>query len=397
MRNSREWKRRKNSSDLPRVALLVETSMSYGREILHGVSQYMRANGPWTIYFEHRSLQDPAPPWLRGWHGDGIITTLVPKFGSLVLGTGIPTVDLDDQTPRSDLPTVQSDHEAIGALAAEHLLERGFTCLAFVGYPSFEWSRRRWAGFEASVRAAGYRCEQFANSHPVTWGHQQAEWEAEVDDLARWVREYPKPLGLMACNDYRGIQVLHACRRANVAIPEEVAVIGVDNEVLACELAYPPLSSVVPDCRRIGYEAALMLDCMMNGEPHAVRKDIPPLGLVTRQSTDIMAISDPVLAEAMRFIRLRACSGIRVEDVLEHVAVSRSVLQRRFRAGLGRTIHSAIASVRLSRAKALLAETDLPLPEVAHRVGYSSLEYLITSFRTLTGMTPGAFRKEHKP
>jgi LacI family transcriptional regulator len=200
----------------------------------------------------------------------------------------------------------------------------------------------------------------------------------------------------MACNDFRGVQALDACRRAGVAVPEEVAVIGVDNEVLACELAYPPLSSVIPDCRRIGYEAAALLDHMM-ADSSAPREHrvIPPLGLATRQSTDVTAIADPCVADAVRFIREHALEGIGVEDVLDHVPVSRSVLQRRFRAALGRTVHEVIAGVRLRRAKQLLVETDLPLPAVAERSGFSHSEYLITAFRRATGTTPGAYRRGH--
>ncbi|MHC5544175.1 substrate-binding domain-containing protein, partial [Singulisphaera rosea] len=163
------------------VAFIVETSMAYGREILHGMAQYVRENGPWTIFFEPRSLQDPAPPWLRDWDGDGIITTLFPQFSEIILGTKIPTVDLDDQTPSSKLPTVQSDQEAIGALAAEHLLERGFTQFAYFGYSQFEWSRRRRDGFAETVRAAGYTSDEYLLAQAVSWGHQLPSWEEEIN------------------------------------------------------------------------------------------------------------------------------------------------------------------------------------------------------------------------
>ncbi len=389
-------KRQRSRSGPPHVAFIVETSMAYGREILRGVAQYLRENGPWTVYLEQRSLEDPRAPWLRDWDGDGIISRLSPRLARLILETGIPTVDLDDQTPSSRLPTVQSDHQAIGALAAEHLLERGFAQFAFFGYPQFEWSRLNRDGFAARVRDAGYPCHEYGLGQRVTWGHQQPSWEAEVDGASRWVAALPKPLGLMACNDFRGVQALDACRRAGVAVPEQVAVIGVDNETVACELAYPPLSSVIPDCRRIGYEAAGLLDLLMRGEgPEGPAPAVPPLGVATRQSTDVTAIADPSVAAAMRFIRERACDGIGVDEVLEHVPVSRSVLQRRFRAVSGRTIHDAIAGVRLQRVKQLLIETDLPLSAIAARAGFSHVEYMSTAFRQATGSAPGAYRREH--
>ena len=211
--------------------------------------------------------------------------------------------------------------------------------------------------------------------------------------MARWIGGLPKPLGLMACNDFRSVQALDACRRAGIAVPEEVAVIGADNEVLACELAYPPLSSVIPDCARIGYEAAALLDRFMrDGDRSQALPDVAPLGIATRQSTDVTAIDDPYVAAAVRFIREHVHEGIRVEDVLEHLSVSRSVLQRRFRAALGRTVHDLIAGLRLKHVKQLLLETDMPLPVIADRTGFNHVEYLCRAFRKATGITPGTFR-----
>ncbi|WP_422925419.1 XylR family transcriptional regulator [Singulisphaera sp. PoT] len=381
----------------PHVAFIMETSMAHGREILHGVAEYVRENGPWTVHLDQRSLEDPPPPWIKDWQGDGILARLSPALAEAVLKTGIPTVDLDDQAPSSGLPTVQCDHEAIGRLAAEHLLERGFSRFAFLGYPQFGWSKRRFEGFTARIREAGFDCEEYQEAQPVTWGHQLVSWESEIDAVARWIAAQPKPLGLMSCNDFRGIQALDACRRAGVSVPEEVAVIGVDNETLACELAYPALSSVIPDCRRIGYQAAEMLDRMMRGErPAGPRHDVAPIGVAVRASTDVMAIADPLVADAMRFIRERACEGIRVEDVLDQVSVSRSVLQRRFRKAVGQTVHDAIARVRLRRVKELLSETDLSLSAVADRAGFAHVEYLSAAFRKATGSTPGTYRREHR-
>ena len=227
------------------VALLIETSMAYGRGILEGVTRYVRENVPWTVYLEQRCLGDTAPRWLKSWDGDGIISRLSPGAARAVLGTGIPMVDLNDQTAAP--PHVQSDHRSIGVLAAEHLLERGFSQFAFLGYAGFTWSWCCLSGFSDRVREAGHPCQEYGRAQRVSYGHRLPSWEEEVDDVARWVKGLPKPLGLMACNDFRGVQALDACRRAAIAVPEEVAVIGADNEVLACELAYPPLSSVILD------------------------------------------------------------------------------------------------------------------------------------------------------
>jgi LacI family transcriptional regulator len=387
---------RKPPSGPPHVACIVETSMAFGREILWGVARYVGESGPWTVYIEQRSLTDQAPPWLATWVGDGIISRLTPSQTRRLGARGIPIVDLNDQGPGPCRPHIRSDHRAEGALAAEHLLERGFTSFAFFGYPHFAWSGECRAGFSATLEAAGYLCAHYRLAQRVSWGHQQPSWEVEVEGVARWIQSLPKPLGLMACNDFRGTQALDACRRSGIAVPEEVAVIGVDNEELVCKLACPPLSSVVPNARSIGYEAAALLDRLMRGEPEpATPLSIPPAEVIARHSTDVNAIADPDVAAAMRFIREHACEGIGVEDVLAWVPVSRSVLQRRFRKLLGRSIHGVIAGVRLQRAKKLLVETDLGLAAIAQRTGFSHGENLCAAFRQAVGLPPGTYRREH--
>jgi LacI family transcriptional regulator len=389
---------RKRRAALPHVALIVETSTAYGRAILSGISQYVREHGPWTVYIEQRSLQDPAPPWLERWKGDGIIARAsTPRSARKLLKSGVPTIDLNDQVRGLGLPQIHSDHSAIARLAAEHLMDRGFRHFAYFGFPVFEWSVRRRDAFKAHVQAAGHRVHDGLPVRRVSWSHQQASWEDEIDGVARWVKGLPKPLGIMAGNDIRGIQMLDACRRAGVAVPEEVAVVGVDNEELVCLLAYPPLSSVIPNAFRVGYEAAGLLDVMMKGKPvNEMLRSIPPLGIATRQSSDVTAIANPCVANAMRFIREHACQGIGVDDVLEHLAVSRSMLQRLFRKEMGVTILDAISAVRMQRVKQLLAETDLSLVEIADRAGFCYVEYLSASFRRQTGQTASSYRRKFR-
>jgi LacI family transcriptional regulator len=383
---------------LPHVALIVETSTAYGRAILSGISQYIREHGPWTVYIEQRSLQDPAPPWLDRWAGDGIIARAsTPQSARKLAKIGVPTIDLNDQVRGLGLPQIHSDHAAIARLAADHLIDRGFRHFAYFGFPIFEWSVRRQESFTTHVRAAGHHVHEGLPARRVHWSHQQASWEDEIEDVARWVKRLPKPLGIMAGNDIRGIQMLDACRRAGVAVPEEVAVVGVDNEELVCLLAYPPLSSVIPDAYRVGYESAATLDQMMKGKKVTeMLRLIPPLSVATRQSSDVTAIANPCLASALQFIRESACQGIGVDDVLTHLSVSRSSLQRLFKNELGQTILGAITAVRIQRIKQLLSETDLSLAEIAARVGFSYVEYLSTSFRRETGQSPSVYRRRFR-
>ena len=201
--------RRRAPGEPPHVALVIQTSMAYGRRILEGVARYARENGPWSFYLEPRSRQDPFPAWLDSWDGDGIILSVSRPGGSAPSRT--PTVDLDDQGGR---PHVQSDHRAIGALAAEHLLERGFRRFAFFGYPGFRWSAANFEGFAARVRREGFECRLYRGGQTASWGHQIPSWEEEMETASRWIASLPRPLGLMACNDFRGVQALEACRRS---------------------------------------------------------------------------------------------------------------------------------------------------------------------------------------
>ncbi len=380
----------------PHVALLVETSTSFGRRLIQGVADYVRENGPWSVYVEQRSIYDPAPPWLRHWDGDGIISRAAyPELARLVLQTQVPVVDLNEQVLGLGLPLIFNDHRAIGRLAAEHLLERGFRHFGFIGHPGIYWSEERHQGFTEAVQDAGFCCEEYRGTGKTRRRYHQQSWEREMDRVGAWVRELPKPVGIMAANDFRAVQLLDACRRAQVAVPEEAAVIGVDDEEVACELASPPLSSVVPDAWRMGWEAAALLDKLMCGEkPPFMEKFIPPKGIVVRQSTEITALDDPLLAAALSYIRQFACQEIHIKDVVRYVGLSRSALQRRFRRSLGRSIHEMILQTRLERVKVLLAETDLSLTEIALRTGLHYAEYLHSVFRKHFGLTPGQYRQE---
>jgi LacI family transcriptional regulator len=383
----------------PHVALIVETSTVFGRRVLRGVSIYVRENGPWSVYVEQRSIYDPAPPWLKRWDGDGIISRAAyPELAQLVLRTGIPAIDLQEQVLGLGLPRIVNDNEAIGRMAAAHLLERGFTSFGFIGHPGIGWSEGRRDGFFAPLTSAGHSCDEYCAKGKTLRRYHQRSWEKEMDDVAAWVQALPKPAGIMACNDFRAVQLLDACRRAGVAVPEQVAVIGVDNEEVACEMANPPLSSVITNALQIGYQAAATLDGMMRGrKPRDHELFVPPTGIITRRSTEVTAITDPIVARAMQYIRQHACDGANVDDLLRHVVVSRSVLQRRFLKVLEKTIHEVILDERLRKVKELLAETSLTLPDIAERTGFKHSEYLSAVFREQVGITASEYRRTLSP
>jgi LacI family transcriptional regulator len=381
----------------PHVVLMIETVGIYGRRILSGFARYLRSHQPWSIMVDESDLGGSLPGWLTHWHGDGIICrSLAPPSVERLRDLNVPLVNLNDFWSDLWLPLIRSDDRAIGQLAAEHLRRRCFRHFAFCGFTDLEWSRQRREGF----RAALCDTEIFAGVYESPWqGRRTASWEREQSAIGCWLQSLPKPAGVLACNDGRGRHVVDACRRVNLAVPEEVAVIGVDDDVVLCELSSPPLSSVVPNAEQIGYEAATLLDCLMN-DARVPQQEwlIPPLGVVTRQSTDVLAIDDPELVAAIRYIREHACQGTRVQEVLEHVPLSRTILERKFRKFLGHSPQGEIRAMQLQRVKQLLAETNLPLGRIAALAGYKHPEYMSNAFKRTIGQTPGDYRRQaHSP
>ncbi|MFT3789401.1 MAG: substrate-binding domain-containing protein [Tepidisphaeraceae bacterium] len=317
-----------------RVAVLVETSNVYGREIQLGIADFVRRNARWSIFAEQHELGALPPPWLLRQQWDGIIsrpTTVA--LAKVFAKMGVPVVDLNDQLLDLGYPQLLSDNEAIGQMAAEHLRERGFVHFGYCGFAGEPWAAERRDGFAEAIAARGFAVDVYE----TYWrGRRILSWENEQRGLEKWVRSLPQPVAVFACNDVRGRHVLEVCRRLGVPVPERFAVVGVDNDELLCRMSDPPLSSVVPDAYRIGYQAAELLHKLMRGHKwSSSAQRLPPREVVTRQSTDVQAVNDPAIADAVRFIHEHACEGIRVSDVLRTVPMSRSLLERRFRQSVG--------------------------------------------------------------
>ncbi|NQV25270.1 MAG: DNA-binding transcriptional regulator [Rhodopirellula sp.] len=374
------------------VALLIETSNAYARGLLEGIIDYIRHHERWSVVVPEQERGASPPGWLAGWKGDGIIARIeTDEIATAMRRTKRPVVDVSAARHLPGIPWVETDDEAITKMAVEHLVERGFRHLAFCGDAGFNWSIWRQQHFERLVREAGCECHLHQS---IPRSDPKYSWNREKRGLANWLKQLPRPIGIMACYDIKAQQLLDVCRELNIAVPEEVAVLGVDNDRLLCDLADPPLTSVICNSHRTGYEAASLLDRMMSGENVGAESVlVKPLGIETRQSTDILAIDDPDVAAAVRFIRENASNGINISDVLREVPLSRRVLEKRFHRILGRTPHEEITRLRIDRVKRLLTETSLPLTEIARRTGYRHDEYLSVAFKKLVGMPPSSYRK----
>ncbi len=364
-----------------RVALFIESSISYGRGILRGIARWLRAHGSWSIFVEQRELGAALPGWIAAWKGDGIIT----RSDDLRLRRlRIPIVTLNDRTaPDGRRPCILNDNREIGRLAARHLLDRGFTKLAFVGPLGEFWAAERLQG----VRETAGELEVFHAG--------RGAWEAEQRRLTAWLKGLPRPTGLVAANDVHGLRTLDACRRAELAVPESVAVVGADDDAELCELSDPPLSSVRFNPERVGFEAAALLDRLMRGGRAPRRPSaVSPLAVTARMSTDILAVEDEHVARALRYIRRHACEGMSIKDLLREVPISRRSLEHRFRRQLERTPKEEVRRLQVERAKALLAGTDLKIARVSEEAGFHQPAYLSSVFRGATGMTPAEYRRK---
>ena len=377
---------------LRRVALLIEASRAYARELVRGVAVYQREHQDWSISYTPRGLDDPPPDWLRDWEGDGILARLNDRrMADAVARKGVPVIDLRRRLRDLPFPSLGPDDEAVARLAFEHLVERGFRQFGFAGLARGEHLAMDARGdcFVHLASSSGLPCAvfRFARRRP---GSQPIQ----LRQITRWLEALPKPLAVMACNDDSGLFILQACRQAGILVPDEVAVIGVGNDDCLCDLALPSLSSVDLDPQRIGYEAAQALDALMASRglkcPHWT---MPPRGVVARASTDVLATADQRLIQAVRFIRAHACGPLRTSDVLRAAHMSRAALEPRFKATLGRTIHQEIQRVRLLRVQELLLSSNAPLKQIAIQAGFHSPEYMMRVFHRFAGQTPGEYRK----
>lgn len=374
------------------VALLIETSNAYARALLDGILSYTRSSLPWSLYVPERERGALPPAWIAQWNGDGIIARIESEAIAEVLsGLTIPIVDVSAARHAPSTPFVETNDKKIAELAVNHFTERGFQNFAYCGDPGFAWSNHRKDHFKRCVEKLGADVHLFESTPQLS---NDYSWNQEKARLAKWLSDLPRPTAVFACYDIKAQQILEVCRELKIAVPESIAVLGVDNDRLLCELCSPPLSSIVPDAVQTGYQAAALLDQMMSGKHVAAAGHfIEPLGVKTRQSTDVLAMDDAEVAQAVQFIRENHWRGIDVSDVMKHCSLTRRVLDKRFKQCLGRTAHQEILRLRLERVKQMLMETKLSLSEIAARCGFDNPEYLPVVFRREIGQTPSNYRR----
>ncbi len=386
--------RRGTPMSLPKhrqVALLIDTATDWGRRMIRGIGRYAQQQGGWDLWLEQRCQYAPGrlPP---GWRGDGIIARVADRAMArhLARASGIVVNVSTARVPGATFPTVTADLRAAATLAIGHLLDQGFRHFAYYAPMALSFVEDHHHSFVQTLAKSGYSCSLL----PAPAGKRPREgWRKHHKKLECWIRDLPKPVAVLTWTGRRGREVIYACRALGLSVPEQVAVLGADDDRLLCETCNPPLSGVALTSEQIGFEAAALLDRLMHGaKPPAKPILIKPTRVIVRLSTDTLAIDDEDVARAIAFIRAHASSPIQVADLLRAVPVSRRSLDRRFQQTLGRTPAEEIRRVRVARARPLLTDTDMPGPQVAVAAGFGSREYFARAFKQQTGLSPRQYR-----
>jgi LacI family transcriptional regulator len=370
------------------VAVLVEMSSAYARGLIRGVAEYAQQHTDWSLHLEEAGPLRAAPQWLKAWEGEGIIARIeTPEIARAVLAKRVPVVNVSGRTSPPGVPHVDMDNRTACELAVDYFCHRGYRNFAFCDNPRFEWSAWRRDLFAQRLNAERISLATF----------QFRDQPGDMVPLRAWLKSLPKPTALLACNDLCGRHVLEACEQAGLAVPADIAVLGVDDDDILCTLCRPQLSSVVPDTEGIGYLAAQTLHALMRGEKlRDTTRLVRPLSVRTRQSTDSAATSDWHVSQALRFIHGHATRNISVADVVVQTHVSRRFLEKQFQAVVGRSLHDEILRIRLETSQRLLTTTAMPLKEVATRSGFRRADYLSSVFREKLGLSPSEYRERFR-
>jgi len=387
---------------LPRIMLFIEASRQAGRGMMIGISQYAKLHGPFSFYrqmpFYQKFASSNRPDKglariIQQWHPDGVVMEAPSiRRPEDIIPQGTKAVFIPIRRLVPGFGNLVDDQGQCGRLGAEHFLDRGFVNLAYCGYKHIYWCRERAEGYCRRAHHAGLDVHVY--HQPIS---RLRSWEKEMPYLIKWLKGLPKPVGIMACNDDRAQFLLEACKAADLHSPEDVAILGVDNDTLICSLSDPPLSSISLNFQKAGSEIAEMLHHMILEDRDGPQTVVLESQRVhTRQSTDILAVDNPELARALAYIRRHATDGIGVDHVVRQISVSRRMLERHIRRYLGRSIHKEILRVQMQAIEKRLIETNLPVSKIAQTCGFATPEYMGQVFKRYRNMTMLQFRRESK-
>jgi LacI family transcriptional regulator len=374
------------------IALALPLDVVFVERLLPGILEFARKQGNWQFTRIPERLA-PSFDWLRKWEGDGAFVLIGNQTDVKVARSlPMPIVNVGGYVLDSRIPTVTLDQQTVGRLAAEHLLERRFCRFGYYGVRNLWYSEQRRTGFEATVQSAGYQCNSFVGASLIGLPR---DWRRAAGELARWLRSLQPPVGIMASWDLRAQMLCEACSMIGLRIPGDVAIVGVDNDPIACEFCIPQLTSVSRNDWELGWQAANLLSHLLEGKrPSKLPILIPPDRVVARRSTDILVIEDPEVAGIVQQIRDHLNEVFGVEHILRLSALSRRQLEQRFHRSVGSSPYAFLNELRVERAKVLLAESrKRTLTRVASECGFSELRRFRMVFRRLTKLSPAEYRR----
>jgi LacI family transcriptional regulator len=374
------------------VAIVVESATSFSRGVLRGVSQWMAQQAGWLITVDDRVPGAPIPGWLTNWSGDGVISGLPERaLPKTCRGDGRPVVYVRDRLTASRLPGIYPDDEAAVRLAVTHLVDRG---LRHIGVcPVTPGTALRCDAAVRFAAAAGCTVDAYA-TEPLRGGRPKPGGKHSDSTLGRWLASLPRPVGVIAVDDVQVLNVLKACRDQGLEVPDDVAVVAVTDDDALGELATPAVTSVTHDRARLGQEAARVLEnSMISGRPASAVVLVPPAGIAVRRSSNVLAVEDADIRQALSLIREQGCSELSAGQVATRLGLSRKLLDRKFQQTLGHTIHDELQRTKLTEAKRLLAETDHKLLVVSVRAGFTHAAQLCNVFKSAVGMSPMEYRR----
>jgi LacI family transcriptional regulator len=381
-----------------KIILLSDFAEEYYKNLLRGITRYSRDHGPWAFcrmptYYRETIGIEGILEWAKEWGANGIIGQLhnnseVGKF----IEAGIPVIAQDFEERFRNIPNITGDYHGAGRLGAEYFLKKGFKNFAFYGFKNIVWSRERSEGFEERINEAGYGVQYFEHKESPSMDL----WYYKPSALSRWLKSLPKPLALMTCDDNQGHHITEACRHAGIRIPEEVAVLGVDNDEMLCCISDPPLSSISLDAEKGGYEAARLIEYMIrNRDFNPYDIVVKPTQVITRHSTDIYATNDKYIVSALKYIHQNVDKNLKVEQVLKEVPLSRRSLEKRFLQITGYPVYEYIYNLRIEKFTQKLLETDMTIFEIALDLGLNDSKNIARQFKQIKGLTPVEYRKNY--
>ncbi|MEO5978132.1 MAG: DNA-binding transcriptional regulator [Chryseolinea sp.] len=381
-----------------KIILLSDFAEEYTKDLLRGITRYSRDHGPWTfcrtpLYYRETMGIEGIVRWATEWEADGIIGQFyndeeVKKFTD----AGIPVIAQDFRERFSNIPNITGDYKETGRMGADYFLKKGFRNFAFYGFNNIVWSRERAEGFGEKIQEAGYTVNYYENIKT----RSMDLWYYKPSDINKWLTSLPKPIALMACDDNEGHQITEAARHAGFKIPEDIAVLGVDNDEMMCDLSDPPLSSIGLDTEMAGYEAAKLLEQMIKSKSTQGRDIVvKPTQVITRHSTDIFASKDKYIVSALKYIHDNLDKNLKVDQVLKEVPLSRRSLEKRFVQTTGYPVYEYIYNQRIQKFTQKLLETDMTIFEIALDLGLNDSKNIARQFKQIKGLTPVEYRKKY--